>query len=54
MIRGNPSWLRQTEVPTKKVFVIKENFPADGGHKITIIKGAEDNEQALTLYKEGE
>jgi hypothetical protein len=34
-----------------KVFSIIENLPADSGHKITIVK-ADDNEQALTLYKE--
>jgi hypothetical protein len=34
-----------------KAFVIIEHFPADGGHKITIVR-ANDNEDALKLYKE--
>ena len=33
-----------------KVFVIVERFPADGGHKITIVR-AKNKEEALTLYK---
>jgi len=33
------------------VFVIKENFPADAGHKIIIVR-ADNKEKALALYKE--
>jgi hypothetical protein len=35
-----------------KVFSIIENFPADGGHKISIVKGASNSREALDLYKE--
>ena len=34
-----------------KNFSIIENFPADAGHKISIVK-ATTREEALTLYKE--
>lgn len=34
-----------------KVFSIIENFPADGGHKISIVK-AIDKIEALKLYKD--
>ena len=43
--------MRYSRRSCMKIFVIIENFPADGGHKITIVK-AEDNNEALTLYKE--
>jgi hypothetical protein len=34
-----------------KVFSIKENFPAEAGHIITVVK-ANNKKEALTLYKE--
>ena len=34
-----------------KVFVIRENFPADAGHMITVVR-ADKKEEALTSYKE--
>jgi len=47
--KNNPAitWPRSS----MKVFSIVENFPADGGHKISVVKGASDK-QALELYKE--
>jgi len=35
-----------------KVFYIIEHFPADGGHKVSIIKGVADKQEALEAYKE--